>query len=200
MFPAGIIDPTDLHNYKNIIYEDIRFDRILLSMVDQAGRTWNLKTEKFLLHGFSGGGQFAHRFLYLHPDHLIGVSIGAPGRLTPPDSSKAWPHGLSNVCEVFDLASEPDWTRIKDVPVQLVVGLDDTKTSMLEVMKNPNSAEVEAGPTRLGRVRWLSAAFVKLGLSVTLTEVPGVSHDAMKCIPAVESWLSTVIDVDGTQH
>ena len=45
---------------------------------------------RFLLHGFSGGGQFVHRFGYLHADRLAGLSIGAPGRITYLDPDRPW--------------------------------------------------------------------------------------------------------------
>ncbi|KAH8833366.1 poly hydrolase [Flagelloscypha sp. PMI_526] len=191
LFPAGIIDPTDLNNYKNILYHDIHFDRILLSMIDQAGRTWNLRTDKVLIHGFSGGGQFVHRFLYLHPERLLGASIGAPGRITPPDDSQPWPHGLGDVSRLFQISL--DWNAIRSVPVQVIVGEDDVDSSMLQSAKKLNSAEIEAGSTRKGRAKWLSNSLSSLGISVIYSEIPGVGHDAMKCLPTIEAWLEKIL-------
>jgi poly(3-hydroxybutyrate) depolymerase len=82
LFPCGIIEPYDMDNYKFIKFHDIRFDYVLLAMVDELAEKYRIDHSQFLLHGFSGGGQFVHRFYYLHPDRLLGVSIGAPGRLT----------------------------------------------------------------------------------------------------------------------
>jgi pimeloyl-ACP methyl ester carboxylesterase len=87
-FPAGIGDPNDLHNYKFIDYQGILFDLVLLAMFEKVAARWHIRTDRFALHGFSGGGQFAHRFLLLHPDRLHGVSIGAPGRVTLPTSER----------------------------------------------------------------------------------------------------------------
>lgn len=52
--------------------------------------------------GFSGGGQFAHRFLYLQLERLHAVSTGAPGRITMLDENWKWPAGIKDVFEVFD--------------------------------------------------------------------------------------------------
>jgi poly(3-hydroxybutyrate) depolymerase len=82
LFPAGIGDPDDVHNYKTVDYRGIRFDLILLDMVAEVGARWPVTTDRFYLHGFSGGGQFAHRFLYLHPNRLAGISVAAPGSIT----------------------------------------------------------------------------------------------------------------------
>src|SRR5680860_1115071 len=82
LFPATLDDLEGLHNYKYIDYDGVRYDEVLLAMVAEVGSHYNVETETFALHGFSGGGQFAHRFLYLHPERLSAVSIGAPGHVT----------------------------------------------------------------------------------------------------------------------
>ncbi|KAJ6581036.1 poly hydrolase [Mycena capillaripes] len=184
LFPAGIIDPTDVHNYKALLYRGIRFDLVLLSMLAQAAAIWRIDTERFFLHGFSGGGQFAHRFLYLHPTRLRGVSIGAPGSITRPTSAHAWPTGLGDVHSVFGI--EPDFAAIARVPVQLLVGEKDTDGGML-------SADAVAGPHRVARVRYLHTALAGRGVASELTVVPKVGHDGMKFLFAVEAWLAPLL-------
>ncbi|KAJ7460782.1 poly hydrolase [Mycena latifolia] len=184
LFPAGIIDLFDVHNYKGLLYHDIRFDLILLSMIAQAAGTWRIDANKFFLHGFSGGGQFAHRFLYLHPTRLRGVSVGAPGSITRPTTAQAWPTGLGDAASVFGI--EPDFAQITRVPVQLLVGEKDTDTSMI-------ARDEVAGRTRLERARFLHSAFADRGVASVLDIVPGVAHDGMKCLPAVEAWLAPLI-------
>ncbi|WP_425450163.1 hypothetical protein, partial [Virgifigura deserti] len=68
LFPAGLVEPYELSNYKLLRYHDLAFDRLLLSMVAEVRERYRLAGERFLLYGFSGGGHFTHRFLYLHPD------------------------------------------------------------------------------------------------------------------------------------
>lgn len=58
-----------------------QFDHVLLAMVDEIAPL-PLAAGRFLMHGFSGGGHFAHRFFSLHPRRLLGASIGAPGMVT----------------------------------------------------------------------------------------------------------------------
>lgn len=62
LFPAHIIEPEDLENYKAIRFHDIRFDLVLLSMVDEVAAKYRVEADRFLLHGFSGIGQFSNRF------------------------------------------------------------------------------------------------------------------------------------------
>ncbi|KAJ7777389.1 poly hydrolase [Mycena metata] len=184
LFPAGIIDPYDVHNYKNILYHDIRFDLVLLSMLQQAARTWRIDAERFFLHGFSGGAQFAHRFLYLHPGRLRGVSVGAPGSITHPTTDSAWPAGLGNTKDVLGVV--PDFAEVGRVPIQLLVGEKDTDTSMI-------SRDDLAGATRVERVRYLHKALTKHGVSSELIIVPGVAHEGMKLFSATEAWLKTLL-------
>jgi pimeloyl-ACP methyl ester carboxylesterase len=82
LFPAGITGPGELSSYKLLRAGALHDDAVLLSMVDELQEKYRLEDERFLLYGFSGGGHFTHRFLYLHPEHLRGASIGAPGVVT----------------------------------------------------------------------------------------------------------------------
>ena len=40
----------------------MRFDLLLLAMVDEVERKYGIDARRFCLFGFSGGGQFVHRF------------------------------------------------------------------------------------------------------------------------------------------
>ncbi|KAF7309535.1 Peroxisomal-coenzyme A synthetase [Mycena indigotica] len=178
LFPAGIIEPTDLHNYKNIIYHDIRFDHILLAMLEQAAGIWSIETGRFFLHGFSGGGQFAHRFLYLYPYRLLGVSIGAPGSITLPVTDHLWPKGVSNIDELFGVAV--DWEAIVRVPVQVIVGEKDTETEMLS----------GDGGSRVARAKKLFEELTRIGcVRCELEVVENVAHNGLQCLASVEGWV-----------
>jgi hypothetical protein len=76
--------------------------------------------------GFSGGGQFAHRFLYLYPERWAAVSVGAPGRVTMLNFSQKWPVGVADTETLFDRSVSLN--RIQQVAIQLVVGSGDNRT------------------------------------------------------------------------
>ncbi|MGH9173262.1 MAG: hypothetical protein ACRD1H_02830, partial [Vicinamibacterales bacterium] len=63
----------------------VRHDLLLLRMLDDVARDGLVSTDRVSLFGYSAGGQFAHRFLYLHSERLDQVAIGAPGGVTLPD-------------------------------------------------------------------------------------------------------------------
>jgi poly(3-hydroxybutyrate) depolymerase len=177
LFPAGIGDPLDVNNYKLIEYRGIRFDRILLSMIEQIAALYRLEFQRVLMYGFSGGGQFVHRFLYLHPHRLRAVSIGAPGLVTLLDPAKRWWVGTGGLHAA--LGVEPDLEAMRQVKVQMIIGAEDSET---EVTVEPSSRLYmpgvnDAGTTRIERLRSLAASFAKHGIPVRFDLVPDVGHE-----------------------
>lgn len=158
-FPAGILRRDDLDSYKGIAYHDIRFDTILLSMIEEVAEIYAVETTKFLLAGYSGGGQFAQRFFYLHPKRLHAISIGAPGKVTLPDSKLEWPLGIKDLGAVFGAEHEagPDFGAMAEVEVQFVVG---------ELDNNPTAIGASDGTGRLDRITILRAALAEKGVGV----------------------------------
>lgn len=181
LFPCGIIEPFDLDNYKFIKFHNIRFDTVLLSMIDEVASRYSIIREKFLLHGFSGGGQFAHRFLYLHPDRILGISIGAPGVITYLDNSKAWPNGISDFEKQF--GKTVDMNELKKVHIQMVVGSEDTE----DLGNNPY------GNTRIERLKALRDSFKHANISVQYDEVPGAAHEGFKILPPVKKFFINIL-------
>jgi hypothetical protein len=177
LFPCGIIEPGELSNYKFLKFHDIRFDLLLLSMVAEVGERYRIRAGRFLIHGFSGGGHFVHRFLYLHPERLLAASIGAPGMVTLLDPSKPWWVGIGGMEAQFGKGA--DIAGMRDVRVQMVVGADDTDTweiTLADGMPHWMPGVNDAGRTRVERLHALRDSFVKAGIAVRLDVVPGVKH------------------------
>lgn len=183
LFPAGIADPADLHGFKRIQFHDIRFDRVLLDIVAEAGERYRVHTERFCLHGFSGGGQFAHRFAYLHPHRLTAVSIGAPGRITRISQDVPWSLGTADLHERFGTGL--DLSALREVAVQLVIGAEDTDTWEIA-----NPGPEEGGNNRIERITALSENFHAHGIDVRFDVVPGVGHQGRAVQPAVQAFLA----------
>ena len=81
----------------------IRFDERLLGLVDEIGRQVNVDQNRFDLFGFSAGGQFAHRFLYLHPERLRSVVVASPGTVTIPRTRYDWPTGFGDLDDLANV-------------------------------------------------------------------------------------------------
>jgi poly(3-hydroxybutyrate) depolymerase len=193
LFPAGIIDPDDLHNFKFIAYHGIRYDEVLLAMVAEVAARYPVDAEFFYLHGFSGGGQFAHRFFYLHPDRLAGVSIGAPGRITQLDDSLPWWLGTKDFEERFGRRIDLD--ALRRVPVLMVVGDQDVDTWEINNPGESNwlAGAEQTGETRIERLRTLRRDFVNHGIDVRFVLVPDVAHRGSLTLAPVRDFFAELI-------
>ncbi|XUX19546.1 alpha/beta hydrolase (plasmid) [Shinella yambaruensis] len=193
LFPAGIDDAEDLHNYKHIAYRGIRYDLIVLDMVEELAGRYRVAKEKVLMHGFSGGAQFAHRFFYLHPSRLRAVSVGAPGTVTLPDQRDWWV-GVKGMEEIF--GRPLDVAAMRDVAVQLVIGDQDIET--WDVTVGPQSpfwmeGINDSGETRVDRLRSLETGLRSIGVDLRFDTVPGVSHDGTGIQGPVKAFFSQVL-------
>lgn len=191
LFPAGIIEPGELSNYKFIQFHDIRFDTLLLSMVGEVAQRYGIDGGRFLMHGFSGGGHFAHRFFYLHPERLLGVSIGAPGMVTLLDDSRDWHCGTRGMAELFDRPIDVD--AMRGVAVQMVVGGEDTDTWEITIARESRhwmEGVNDAGRTRLDRLEALRDSFLKAGIPVRHDIVPGVGHKGYDLLGPVREFFA----------
>jgi len=185
LFAANTQGSNDLENYKLIDYQGTRYDLVLLSMIDEVAAKYRLRSHRFLLFGFSGGGHFAHRFFYLHPHRLLGVSIGAPGVVTLLDDRKDWWIGVRDVYRRFGV--KVNLPAMRRVPVQMVIGSEDKEAWDLPINagspywmgKDIAGADFNsAGKTRLERMVSLKQSFEHAGISVRHDVVPGAAHES----------------------
>ncbi len=195
LFPCGIEEPGELNNYKWLEFRGLRFDRLLLQMIDEVADLYRVDTSRFLLHGFSGGGHFAHRFFYLHPDRLLGVSIGAPGVVTLLDPKRDWWIGVRGLEERFGRSLDLD--RMPSVAVQMVIGAEDRET--WEITLQPSDelwipGANDAGITRLDRLESLKRSFQRHGIAVRHDVVAGVAHDGSAVLDPVKDFFSGVLE------
>lgn len=193
LFPMRSASPTETEGYKLLRAYGVEYDEVVLAMVEEVSRRYPVDSARFLLHGFSGGGQFAHRFLYFHPRRLHGVSIGAPGSVTLLDDTRAWPVGTGHLPGGV---AGPDLDALRDVPVHLLAGSLDTDTD--EVVVKPGSEHWaeginECGRTRLDKIDSLAASLRRHQLDVTVSFVEGVGHDGFRIVPAAIGWLEGVL-------
>lgn len=184
LFPAGIDDPDDVHNYKTIDAHGIRFDLVLLEILEQVRIRWNARVDTVLLCGHSGGGQFAHRFLYLHPERLAAVAVSAPGSVTLLDHSLTWPAGTGDTRQRFGITVDP--TAVARVPVLLVIGSDDDGRADLAAMGHPGRSR----PEELAR---LAETLARHRATVRKVEVPRVGHDAAGTQPTIIDFFDDLL-------
>lgn len=194
LFPVGVRGDMEAGGYKYMVEGEIRYDEVLLAMVREAGDLIGRSFEKFMVFGFSGGGHFTHRFLYLHPDRLKAVSIGAPGSVTLLDETVDWWPGIRNFSEVFGRGI--DFEALKRVKVHMSVGALDTED--WEITFPEDSPKYipganSAGKNRNDRLHRLRETMEVRGVDVWHDTVPGVAHDARGVFPYVERFFSDVL-------
>lgn len=194
LFGAALGDPVELNNYKFLAHAGVRYDRVLLDMVEEVAGRYGARADRFLLHGFSGGAHFAHRFFYLHPQRLAGVSVGAPGMVTLLDFETDWHCGLRDAAARFGIA--PDVSAMADVPVHMVVGDEDTDSDEILIERSsPLWMEgVNAGgSTRIARLAALRDSFLRHGVAVRHELVPGVGHEGYELLRSVKRFFRDVL-------
>ncbi|ERS96724.1 hypothetical protein HMPREF1624_06933 [Sporothrix schenckii ATCC 58251] len=223
-FPANMDGPHDLDAYKVLRSQTLRSDRVLLAILDEVAVVWpGIATETVYLGGFSGGGQFAHRFLYLYPERLAAVGVGAPGRATRLDDAQNWPDGIKDVEAVFGRAV--DRAAVARVAIQIAVGSEDSAVhggpafwEWLRAMKAKEAAAAaavtKAGqdkggekastlPTSFGSRLDLATELHRLwaadGIASTLTVVPGFAHDNAGVRPHILEFLRSRLAADRKQ-
>jgi poly(3-hydroxybutyrate) depolymerase len=182
LFPAGIIEPDDVDNYKFLLFHGLRFDTLLLQMVAEVRQRYAIAVSRFLLGGFSGGAQFAHRFFYLHPQQVQAVSVAAPGRVTMLDADADWWSGVRNVPTLFNTSIDLD--ALCTVPVQLSVGSEDIALLDEHVMGN----------TRLERVKKFYAHYQDYGLKVCLDVVAGAAHEGKPLLDQSIAFFESILE------
>lgn len=194
VFAVGVMGDGARSGYKYIQEGDIRYDLALLAMVEEVAEKYQQDWSRFAIFGFSGGGHFSHRFAILHPEKLWAASIGAPGSVTLLDADRDWWVGVRDLKERF---GKPfDAAALAKVPVHMVVG--DADLESWEITHKPGShywmeGANGAGETRPDRLKSLAASFRDAGADVTLDLVGGVSHDRIKVLGHVKTFLARIL-------
>ena len=195
MFPSRIFVDGEEANYKFLRCGDIRFDCLLLDMISEVQQHYRVRADRVLLHGFSGGGHFAHRFFYLHPERLMAVSIGAPGMVTLLDQQQDWHCGTRDFEQQF---GQPlNLPVMRQVPVQMVIGSEDTET--WEITIEPGDklwmpGVNDAGRTRIDRLSTLQRSFRKAGIDSRFDVVPGVAHRGFELLEPVRDFFLSALN------
>jgi poly(3-hydroxybutyrate) depolymerase len=177
LFPMDMTDTNPDEQYKYVYTEKVRFDLVVLDLIEEFSKLVGVEFGPLLMHGYSGGGQFVNRFLYLHAHRVAAASIGAPGYVTLPDFEKKYPVGLDGLEGLT--GQRPNLEAIAKLPLNLMIGGDDADP--IDVYSpgelGLNDAEYQAyGFNRLERLANLRDAYERLGAKVTYDIIPGHAH------------------------
>ena len=194
LFPIGVLGDDNRDGFKYMREGTIRYDQVLLAMVDEVAQRYGVNFDRFALFGYSGGGHFTHRFMMLQPQRLWAASIGAAGSVTLLDPTRDWWVGTRNMAELFGAA--PDVAAMAQVPVQMIVGAADLETWEIthrEGGRNWMPDANHAGATRPERLASLRKSFEDAGVSVRFDLVPNMAHDGLRAVPRVQDFFADVL-------
>lgn len=167
LFPVGAVESDTGDGYKMQPPVQYAYDRLLLAMVEEVASSLNTERD-FLLYGFSGGAQFAHRFYYRYPERLIGLAVHAPGQVCLPNKN------VDNEC----------LGALRRVPVQLVIGSEDRGLAQ---------AQRSEGMDRAQLLWLLDDALADLGINVSREEVQGAGHDGFALLSSAQAFMARLL-------
>lgn len=189
-FPAYLENDVDEYGYC-YFSDDTRYDLILLKMLEDFSDCYGIHSQKFYICGGSAGAQFVNRFMLLHPRLIAGASLLAPGSITRPSSDAPWWVGLGDFRDKFE--RDPDLAALNALPVQIVVGADDTSPTAGLSARYWMDEAVEIGANRIERASNLANDLRGLGAQVEFVQLPGVAHDIHRMWDHAMQFLETCI-------
>lgn len=143
----------------------------------------DLDTTHFNLFGFSGGGQFAHRYALARPERVNALSIAAAGWYTFPDEAARYPRGLAG-----KRPPGADIAAFLKLPMLVAVGSADRERDA--ALRQGKRINAQQGADRVERARnWvgaINAAAGNLGAPppAIYAELSGAAHSFSDCIAA----------------
>jgi pimeloyl-ACP methyl ester carboxylesterase len=173
--------------YQRVVHKG-RADLALLDLMDELRAAGVWRGPRFMLAGYSGGAQFAHRFAMLYPQLVDRLILVSAGWYTFPDAAP-FPYGLS------DNGKSPRWgSRIKarlaeflSLPITVAVGARDSVGDK-RTRRGP-MIDRQQGTNRLERAqRWTEAvqhAARAHGLAepaIDFVALPESGHDFTECV------------------
>ncbi len=151
---APLFDKERHPGYQRLGLSGARADLALEQIVAETTRLTGADSRHFYLFGYSGGGQFAHRYAMAYPQRVAAIAIGAAGWYTFPDPQRRFPHGTAPHRKLPGLSF--DAARFLRVPVCVLVGEEDTVRD--SALRQCARIDAHQGVSRFERgQRWVEA-------------------------------------------
>lgn len=161
-----------------------RADLALQRALADVDRSMQRSGKSVVMFGYSGGGQFVHRYVMAYPRQVQRMAIAAPGWFTLPDIRLSFPQGVKKAGSMPDLNFDaPVFLRI---PTMVLVGENDTNRD--DALNKRPEIDKRQGRNRLERAfRWVkemkkASARYLCDTSYELLTVPGCGHSFNDCM------------------
>jgi pimeloyl-ACP methyl ester carboxylesterase len=155
-----------------------RADDALDRLLDDTARRGCARTGRVYLFGYSGGGQFVHRYAMAHPTRVAAAVVCSAGWYTFPDPRRRYPFGTRSCDDLPGVHLESD--AYLRVPFLVTVGARDVERDAS--LRQTPGVDRRQGRHRVERAeRWVEAmarAARKRGLPAParLEVLAGVGH------------------------
>ncbi|HEV3010348.1 MAG TPA: hypothetical protein VGX52_15075 [Burkholderiales bacterium] len=155
----------------------VRADLALDRCVAEVASLTSADAMQIHLFGYSGGAQFAHRYLMAHPHRVARAVIASAGWYTFPDTRQRFPYGIRRHRSLPGVNFDPQ--EFLRVPITVLVGQADVGTAKVRSTARCNAQQ---GVNRLERARNWTAAMRTTAEAygyepcVSCIEVPEVDH------------------------
>jgi hypothetical protein len=159
-----------------------RADLALEQMITEAANLTGIRHQKAFMFGYSGGGQFVHRFAMAYPHKVERIAIGAAGWYTYPDLTRRYPYGIQESDALPGLIFNP--AGFLKIPALVVVGEWDNERD--PGLNQARHIDRRQGITRIERgKRWTAAmrdAATKYGFNTDyrFEVLPASGHSFME--------------------
>jgi len=162
-----------------------RADLALLRLLDDLALSGLVPGGRVDLFGYSGGGQFAHRFAMLYPNAVRRLTLAAAGWFTFPDAAP-FPYGLGGD-EAWGRRMRDRLPETLALPITVCVGERDREPDA-NTRRGPE-IDAQQGTNRYDRARrWVGAmqmAAERHGIGrahIRLELLPRTGHDFTQCL------------------
>ncbi|MDJ0854120.1 MAG: hypothetical protein QNI89_09710 [Desulfobacterales bacterium] len=161
-----------------------RSDLALKRILDEVGRMTGISNRSVVMFGYSGGGQFVHRFAMAYPRQVLRMAIAAPGWYTFPDRRFRYPEGIGSCKDLPDIFLDPG--RFLQIPTMVLVGEHDCTRD--QNLNQSGKLDTSQGKNRIERARrWVrameaAAAQYNYETEIEFRIVPGCGHSFEECM------------------
>ncbi|BDS10007.1 alpha/beta fold hydrolase [Aureispira anguillae] len=185
------------NDYQRLNLDGTRADLRLLDLVQVLKGTFHhLDTNQLSLFGFSGGGQFVHRFCAFHPLRIHKAVVSGSGWYMWPDPTINYPLGTN--LKKFTAVDYIDLHLLAKTNIQVLIGEHDTQQGAFRTEYKDININTMQGNSRFLRAqKWVNAMnryALQNGIDskITLTVIPDTEHQTSnELIDAAYDFLST---------
>ncbi len=175
---APFFPEDEFPDYQRLGRKGKRADIALNAIVAEVAQLTGADASKFYLFGYSGGAQFAHRYMMAYPHRIAKVVLGAAGWYTFPDQLLKFPKGIMQSHSLPLVRFNPE--QFLQIPVCVLIGERDNRRD--NELNQSSRIDRLQGRTRLERgKRWIEAMTAQahafgLSTSYSLELLPDSPH------------------------